>query len=332
MNIVQIDTSSNKPKYRQIVSSIENAIGSGELRKGDQLPSLNKIRDDFSLSRDTVLMAFKDLRSRGIIKSVVGKGYYVQNENIKVRKKVFLLFDELNAFKEDLYRSIIASLGESVQVDIFFHHFNPKVFRNLLEQNLGDYTYYVIMPANLPNVATAISVLPQDKVYILDQTNPELSQYPSVHQNFERNIFEGLNKIEPALKKYDKIVLLFNRTKQPVGILKGFKLFCTTLNIPHEVVEELGDRIPSSKELFFVLDDINLVQVIKKAKNVNLILGKDYGIISYNETLLKEIVEGGITTISADFYEMGKKLAEIMLSNDFQQIESENKLIIRNSI
>lgn len=332
MNIIHIDTSSNEPKYRQIVSCIENAIGSGALKKGDRLPSLNKIRDGFSLSRDTVLMAFKDLRSRGIIKSVVGKGYYVQNENIAVQKKVFLLFDELNAFKEDLYKSITTYLGESVQIDIFFHHFNPKVFKNHIEQNLGDYTYYVIMPANLPHVKKVISILPKDKVYILDQTSPDLAHYPSVYQNFEKNVYEGLKKIEPSLKNYDKIVLLFNKERQPVGILKGLQLFCTTYNKQYEVVEEFGDRVPVSKELFFVLDDLNLVQVIKKARDVSLVLGRDYGIISYNETVLKEIVEGGITTISADFYDMGKKLAEMILSNEFHQIENENRIIARNSI
>lgn len=332
MKIVSIDTASKKPIYGQIVSSIENAIELGQLKKGDQLPSLNKISLEHSLSRDTVLMAFKDLKSRGIIKSVVGKGYFVHNQNIKAHKKVFLLFDELNAFKEELYRAIINCLGENVQVDIFFHHFNPKVFRNLLEENAGEYTHYVIMPANLPDVVKVISILPQEKIYILDQTYPELSKYPSVYQNFERSIFEGLNQISDTLKKYDKIILLFNKAKQPIGILKGVQLYCSTHNVPYQVIEELGNRHPHPKELFFVLDDIHLVQVIKKGKHANLHLGKDYGIISYNETLLKEIVADGITTISTDFNEMGKKLATLILANEFHQIENRNRLIIRKSI
>lgn len=332
MKLVHIDTKSNVPKYRQIVSSIENAIVSGALKKGDRLPSLNKIRDDHSLSRDTVLMAFKDLRSRGVITSVVGKGYYVQNENISVNKKVFLLFDELNAFKEDLYKSITRYLGERVQIDIFFHHFNPKVFKNHIEENLGNYNYYVIMPANLPDVQKIISILPKHKVYILDQTHPELSQYPAVYQNFERNIYQGLTQILPALNKYDKIVLIFNKKKQPMGILKGLQLFCSIHNKDYEVVDALGARNPRFKELYLVLDDINLVQVIKKAKNAQLVLGKDYGIISYNDTVLKEIVEGGITTISANFSGMGKKLAEMILNNEFDHIENDNILTKRNSV
>ena len=108
------------PKYKQIVNSIENAINEGFIQKGDQLPSINEIKNAHALSRDTVLTAFNELKNRGIIQSVVGKGYYVSSENINIKQKIFLLFDELNSFKEDLYYSFLESLGENVQVDIFF--------------------------------------------------------------------------------------------------------------------------------------------------------------------------------------------------------------------
>ena len=39
------------------------------------------------------------------------------------------------------------------------------------------------------------------------------------------------------------------------------------------------------------------------------------GIISYNETPLKKVVENGITTISTDFKAMGKLLANMILEN-----------------
>jgi DNA-binding LacI/PurR family transcriptional regulator len=61
-------------------------------------------------------------------------------------------------------------------------------------------------------------------------------------------------------------------------------------------------------------------------------LGLDFGIISYNETPLKKVVENGITTISTDFNEMGKQLAEMILENKKVQIENKNNLIIRNSL
>ena len=72
MEIVTIKDKSGTPKYKQIVVSIENAIIKGALKKGDKLPSLNSIKNQHSLSRDTVLTAFNELKTRGIIQSIVG--------------------------------------------------------------------------------------------------------------------------------------------------------------------------------------------------------------------------------------------------------------------
>ena len=149
MGIVTIKEKSGIPKYKQIVISIESAIVNHTLKKGDKLPSLNSIKNQNSLSRDTVLTAFNELKTRGIVQSIVGKGYYVLSENIDVNQKIFLLFDEFNSFKEDLYKSFITCMGENVQVNIFFHHFNLDVFNKLINDNAGDYSYYVIMPMKI---------------------------------------------------------------------------------------------------------------------------------------------------------------------------------------
>ena len=142
MNFIKVIDNLGIPKYKQIVQSIENAIIEGSLKKGDQLPSINSIRKDNSLSRDTVLLAFNELKIRGIVLSIAGKGYYVKSENINIKRKIFLLFDELNSFKEDLYNSFLNSLEDNIEVDIYFHHFNPEVFSKLIyekTQNLIDH-------------------------------------------------------------------------------------------------------------------------------------------------------------------------------------------------
>ena len=332
MNIVLVKKESSTPKYKQIIASIESAIVSGVLKKGDKLPSLNIVKDEYSLSRDTVLMAFNELKTRGIVQSIVGKGYYVLSEDIDVDQKVFLLFDELNSFKEDLYNSFLNNLGNNVQVDIFFHHFNDAVFSKVIYDNVGHYSYYVIMPANLKNTEKVIQILPKDKVYILDQTNNKLSKYSSIHQNFEKDIYNGLKNGLSLLKKYSKIILLFSSYKEPEGLKIGFKLFCNQFGIDNEIIDSFQDREPQKGEVYIVLDDKSLIRIIKKTHKNNLQLVKDVGIISYNDTLLKEIVEGGITTISTDFNLMGKRLAQMILGNEEIQLENPNSLIIRKSL
>jgi len=332
MSVISVKKKTGTPKYKQIIASIEDAILSGTLKKGDQLPSLNSVRDTHQLSRDTVLMAFNELKTRGIIQSVVGKGYYIINESIEVTQKIFLLFDELNSFKEDLYNAFINHLDENIRVDIFFHHFNNDIFGKLIYENIGAYNYYVIMPANLKNTKLVIEKLPKEKVYILDQTHPELSEYSGIYQNFEKDIFNNLNKALPLIKNYKKLILLFSEDIQPQGMLKGFDKFCKSNEIESEIVNSLQNRNLNKGEVYVIPDDKNLLRIIKKIKEVQLTLSKDIGIISYNDTLLKEIVEGGITTISTDFHIMGERLAKMILNKEQLQIENTNTLILRNSL
>lgn len=332
MEIISLDKKLGIPKYKQIVTSIEDAIVKRILKKGDKLPSLNSIKTKHSLSRDTILMAFNELKNRGIIHSVVGKGYYVMSEDVSILQKIFLLFDELNFFKEDLYNSFLENIGNNIQVDIFFHHFNPITFNKLLSDNVGDYNIYIIMPANLKNTSEIIKKLPKDKVYILDQVHEDLTPYPAIYQNFEKNMYNGLYKGIFYLKKYTKLIILFLKEKQPQGLLDGFNLFCNQNNMEHEVISSLENRVPKKGEVYVILEDKNLLKIIKKFKAAKLVLAKDIGIISYNDTLLKEVVEGGITTISTDFNLMGKQLAEIISTDEQVSIENPSDLIIRKSL
>jgi DNA-binding transcriptional regulator YhcF (GntR family) len=330
--MIKVKSKIGTPKYKQIINSIEELIASGALQKGDQIPSINQIKNDHNLSRDTVLMAFNELKNRGIIQSVVGKGYYVSSENVSITQKIFLLFDELNSFKEDLYNSFLENLGNDIQVDIYFHHFNKEIFSKLILDNIGDYNYYVIMPANFEYTNDDIQNLPKEKVYILDQIHEDLSEYPGVYQNFEKALYNNLNGAKELIKKYQNLILVNSGKKQPQGMLDGFSKFCQENNLNCSIVDTLKDKTPEPGDLYIIPDDKNLLRIIKKMKESELTLAKDVGIISYNDTLLKELVEGGITTISTDFNAMGKRLAEMILNKEQSQIENVNDLIIRNSL
>jgi len=65
---------------------------------------------------------------------------------------------------------------------------------------------------------------------------------------------------------------------------------------------------------------------------MKLKIGKDIGVISYNETVMKKIILNGITTISTDFYEMGVQAAQLVLTGDKKHIEVPFKLTLRASL
>ncbi|MGO4818380.1 GntR family transcriptional regulator [Flavobacterium sp. W22_SRS_FP1] len=336
MKIISIVDNLGIPKYKQIILSIEKAIEEEQLKKGDRLPSVNKVCLSSSLSRDTVLLAYHELKKRGIIYAIPGKGYYVKSVEITIRQRIFLLFDELNSFKEDLYNSfgknIKKIIGEDLEVDIFFHHFNIKVFKKLINDSNGNYTKYIIMPTNLADAASIIKTLPVNEVYILDQTNPELKSYPAIYQNHMKDTHNGLVKGKSRLIKYKKLIMIFPGFREPLGMKEGFLVFCKEFLFDHEVITEFKNREISIGEVYIIPNDRDLVKVIEKSQSQNLKLGRDFGIISYNETALKKVVANGITTISTNFEAMGKILAQMIANEKKEQIENKSALIIRNSL
>jgi len=332
MKIITVDPNSNMPKYKQIVLSVEVAIAENRLKRNDKLPSVNKVSLEFSLSRDTVLLAYDELKKRGIIYAILGKGYYVKSVEFSFEQRIFLLFDELNSFKEDIYNAFLEEMKDKAQIDIFFHHFNLDMFQKLINESNGNYSKYIIMPTNLVGAADLIKTLPKQDVYILDQTNKDLKEYPSIHQNFVKDIYEALLKGKVLLEKYQKLVLIFPGFREPLGMKIGFEKFCLDFSFQNEIITDFNDREIQRREVYVIPDDRDLVKVVEKGKFQKLKLGVDFGIISYNETPLKKIVENGITTISTDFNAMGALLAEMVLENKKVQIENKNNLIIRKSL
>jgi DNA-binding transcriptional regulator YhcF (GntR family) len=330
--IVKIDPKSALPKYKQIISSVQLAIEKKSLKKGDKVPSINQICTDFNLSRDTVMLAFNELKSRGILHSQPGKGYYIVTTEIQPEENIFVLFDELNAFKEDLYNSLITSLKGKAIVDIYFHHFNYKLFKNLIAESIGNYTSYIIMPATFDSTSHLLTKFPKEKVFILDRYKPDLKMYPVLYQDFESDIREALNQGIDLLRKYRKLIFVNSGGKEPIERAKGFEKFCAENGFNFQVVKSLDGIRPELYEAYFVTSDRDLVEMVKMAKYYNFKLGKKFGLVSFNDTMLKEVVAGGITTISTDFIEMGKTLADMVLNKKTGQFRNSSKLIVRNSL
>jgi DNA-binding transcriptional regulator YhcF (GntR family) len=332
-HFIKIEKKSNIPKYKQIIHSVYHAIENKALKKGDKIPSINTISKELSLSRDTVLTAFNELRARGIIASTPGKGNYVNSTEIEREQKIFLLFDELNPFKEKLYNAFVDAVKDKASVDIYFHYFNKRVFRNLIQENISKYTTYIIMPVFFKGIRSLIRKIENAHVYLLDQLNPELADdYPGIYQNFEKDIYNALNYGMEELKKYHKITLVYPGGKEPRGQLNGFLRFCRENRVNYEVIHDLESTAIERGTTYIVPNDLDLVTLVKESKRKHLKLGKDLGVISYNDTPLKEVVADGITTISTDFEYMGKTLADMVLNKKSLQMENPSSLIFRNSL
>ena len=80
----QIDPLSRKPIYEQLIEQCEAFIQSGLLKEGDLIPSVRSLSMDLSVNPNTIQKAFADLSTRGIIRSVPGKGSVVCENASKI--------------------------------------------------------------------------------------------------------------------------------------------------------------------------------------------------------------------------------------------------------
>lgn len=337
----KILSDSRTPKYMQVVNLILEDIESGKLKIGDRIPSINETSFDFLLSRDTVEKAYNELRDRGIITSVRGKGFYVSSTNMANKMKVLLIFNKLSSYKKIIYYSILESLGDDVTVDLEIHHYNRKVFENLLEKNLGHYNYYVLAPhffdenTHPETACDLILKIPKEKLLILDRNvKGHENEFPGVYQDFSRDILEALESGITFLRKYTRLILVFPKGDMyPVEIIDGFKRFCYFHNFNNLILDGIDEEPLYPGDSFIVLAETDLANIVKKSRVQNLQLGEDIGLISYNETPLKEILAEGITTISTDFSHMGKTIAaQIMGKEDKIPLKNPFKMIKRKSL
>lgn len=316
-----IEFKESAPKYMQIIKSLLQAISKGKLKRGDKIPSINQLSEEYLLSRDTVEKAYKHLIKDGILISVRGKGYFINRVDIENTTRILLVFNKISNYKKQIYNAFVENLGRNVNVDLHIHHSNINIFKNLIKNSLGEYDYYVIMPHFYDKAEEAIDILkliPPEKLILLDKDiELKSKKHSSVFQNFEKDIVHALNEALDLLKVYQKLILIFpTMILYPKEIIKGFRIFCIQHQIEHEIIYDFNENSQVIKNAaYVVIEENDLVNLIKKCREQQLKIGKEIGIISYNETPLKEILLDGITTISTDHEQMGKTAAELIVSN-----------------
>lgn len=71
------DLDSSEYVYMRLADHIEARIRAGELSLGRRLPAEREQAEEYGVAYLTVRRAMKELRERGLIKTVVGRGTYV---------------------------------------------------------------------------------------------------------------------------------------------------------------------------------------------------------------------------------------------------------------
>jgi len=342
---LDINSDSQIPKYQQIINSIIKDIEFGHLKVGQKIPSINEISEEYYISRDTVEKAYKRLKEKKIIISTKGKGYYVARNLTKSGARILFLLNKLSSYKMRIYNSFVDSMGSEAHVELKVYHCDASLFKNILEENLGGYDYYLIMPHfvgedskhhnSISGVLEVISQIPTEKLILLDNVIPEFhNDYSAVYQDFKQDIYQALQEGKDVLGKYDRMVLIFPDNPvypYPTEILQGFRMFCVENHFDHEIISGVyKDMDLKIGHVYIVIEENDLVTLVKQIRDSQFQLGKDIGIISYNDTPLKDLL--GISCISTDFQLMGETAAYMILKKKQEKVKNVFGFVHRHSV
>src|SRR3712207_4619787 len=68
---------SARPLYSHLVQLLEAAIARGDLPSGSRLPPERELASRLRISRTTVVSAYRELESKGLLRGYVGRGTFV---------------------------------------------------------------------------------------------------------------------------------------------------------------------------------------------------------------------------------------------------------------
>lgn len=334
---IRINEYSATPKYIQLTNSILSAIESGYIKKDDILPSICDISNVLEISRDTVEKAYKNLKRKGVLESIPGRGFYIIDNQVQQQLKVCVLFNKLSHYKKILYDSFLAELGDGVAADLFIYNNDLTIFKNFLADKKDRYSHFVIIPHFIEGTEHAyevINTIPKHKLIILDKRIPGITgDYACVYEDFENDIYRALEEACDCLSKYHTLKLVFPpNSYYPKEILDGFYRFCQHYAFTYKVVHCIASEPIKPGEAYINLQEDDLVILIERIQLLQLEIGKQVGIISYNESPIKRVILSGITTISTDFVKMGCIAANLVRQNSHEHIEVPFHLKLRPSL
>jgi len=329
-SLLKIPEKAGQTKIQQVVNAIAEAIANGRLKEGEILPSVNRLSTDTGFSRDTIFKAYKALKKRNLIDSAPTRGYYITGGSFKV----FMLLDDFSGFKEQLYQSFRSNLPESYSVDLLFHHYNREVFTQLIQNSLGRYSLYIVMNIDHGGMEPVLNKIDPTRLLILDMGRPSSDKISSIVQDFDQAVDKCLEDGLEHLKKYSELILVYNEneTPHPADTVLAISRFCDRHGIGYRIVKNTIHEQVKKGQCWFLIRDADLVEVIKKCREKNLKTGRDIGILSYNDTPMKQIAGGGISVISTDFEQMGSLAAEFVKNRQIITKVLPTSLILRESV
>jgi len=310
-NIEHLKSNNSLSKHQHLVQGIIQSIDEEEIKIGDKLPSINAMVREIGYARKTIVRAYEELKNRGLIESKKVQGFYLVSSETNVTLRIALVLFSFKIFQEDFYNTLRNELGKKYQIDIFFHHNNVSIFEDIVSNITGKYGKYIIAPIQNSVITSMLRNFSAQKLLLVDRYLDLGPEYSFVAQEFEKATYDGLIDLLPDIRKYEGIIFIDDQfSHSPMGIQKAFKRFLSDNSFNGYIEKEFISGNVKKNYLYFIKNDTALWYFLKEVAEKEYELGKDLGVLSFDDNVVKQILFGGITTLSTDFNNMAKIAAD----------------------
>ena len=239
-------------KYQEILTTIVQKIETGELRRGDRLPSIRQLSSEFNCSKDTVQKALSELKYQKYIYPVPKSGYYVFEDSHEEETLPEL---SLSAYNNIAFEDFRNCMNETLigRENYLFNYYHQQEGLEELTKSLQTLFLDQAIYSKKENIAVTSGT--QQALYILSQMNfPNQKKtilleqptyhrmnalvksqnlpYLTINRGFEGLDFDYLEKL--FQQKTIKFFYTIPRLSNPLGLSYSLKEKQTLVDLAHK--------------------------------------------------------------------------------------------------
>jgi len=131
VDLFSVMTGSPEPIYRQLMAQVRRMVAAGQLRAGDELPSVRELAQSLAVNPMTVSRAWSQLEDEGLLERRRGLGMVVAAPHARARA----VADRSELLRPTLERAAL----EAQQLELSETQ-ALSLFRQVLRETLGEKT------------------------------------------------------------------------------------------------------------------------------------------------------------------------------------------------
>ncbi len=357
-----LNKDSTMPLYKQLKEKIKNKIEKEDYELGNVIPTEQELCNMFAVSRHTVREAVSELVNEGLVEKIQGKGTVVisRQEVNNIKNTVGIIVPFLD---ESLISKIIVGVEKVINnsnLKLLFTHtdndekIQSKYIRQFRKDNVGG---LIIFPVENETVDEEIKKLEKDgfPFVLIDRLIENVdSNYVIVN-----NIGGGYKAVDHLInlghKKIGFISHVYWNTSTVRSRYQGYLRVLEEYHIPlkeeyvlkydYTKIESIETKNKIKRYLtrddrptaVFCVNDYIAIDILNMAREIGLRVPEDLSVVGFDNNDILSRFNIPLTTINQPKEQIGKKAAEIILSQiqdgskDFQQVVLPTKLIERES-